>query len=151
MFETAVEDNAARANPVRGVRIPPAAANGDGEEPTQAVTREELSLLLAEVPESWRLFFELLTHTGVRISEAIGLTWEHIELGAQLRLLVREQFYRGKRRRLKSKYGRRDVPLSAGRVGSPSCVGTPTGATKPRCSQPATGPSCTPRTSPVAS
>jgi integrase len=42
------------------------------------------------------------------------LTWQHVELGQRPRILVREQFYRGQRRRLKSKYGRREVPLSAG-------------------------------------
>jgi site-specific recombinase XerC len=61
-----------------------------------------------------RLFFELLTHTGLRISEAVGLTWDHVELGERPRLLVREQFYRGKRRRLKIRQGRRDIPLSGG-------------------------------------
>jgi integrase len=28
----------------------------------------------------WRLFFEFLTHTGLRIAEAIGLTWRHLDL-----------------------------------------------------------------------
>ena len=36
----------------------------------------------------WRLFFELLVHSGLRISEAIGLTWAHVELGERPRLLV---------------------------------------------------------------
>jgi hypothetical protein len=31
-----------------------------------------LALLLATLLEDWRLFFEFLTHTGLRISEA---TW----------------------------------------------------------------------------
>jgi integrase len=114
MFATAVEDNAVRTNPVRGVRVPQAADQGDEEEQAKALTREELSILLGQLPDDWRLFFELLAHTGLRISEAIGLTWQHVELGAKPRLLVREQFYRGERRRLKSKYGKRDVPLSAG-------------------------------------
>lgn len=116
MFATAVEDGLIRSNPIHGVRIPAPPAGedlADGEK-AKALTRAELALLLAALPAEWRLFFELLTHTGLRISEAIGLTWQHVELGTRPRLLVREQFYRGKRRRLKSRQGRREIPLSAG-------------------------------------
>jgi integrase len=31
--------------------------------------------MLFAIPEEWTLFYELLTHTGLRISEAGGLTW----------------------------------------------------------------------------
>ena len=71
-------------------------------------------MLLAAIPADWRLFFELLAHTGLRISEAIGLTWEHLDLGESARVRVREQVYEGRRKRLKSGAGRRDIPLSAG-------------------------------------
>lgn len=70
--------------------------------------------MLAALPPDWRLFFEFLAHTGLRISEAIGLTWRHLDLGTRPRVLVREQFYGGERRRLKSNHARRDIPLSAG-------------------------------------
>ena len=45
-------------------------------------------------------------------NETIGLTWAHLDLGERPRVNVREQFYRGKRRKLKSGNGRRDVRLS---------------------------------------
>jgi integrase len=117
-FATAVEDGVVRANPLPGVRIPSAPASGDiaHEDHAKALTRAELAWVLDELPVEWRLFFELLAHTGLRISEAIGLTWEHVELGPRPRILVREQFYRGKRRKLKSRHGRRNVPLSPGMV-----------------------------------
>jgi integrase len=70
--------------------------------------------LLAAMPDEWRLFFEFLTHTGVRISEAIGLRWEHVQLRREPRVLIREQVYNGKRRPLKSGASRRDIPLSLG-------------------------------------
>jgi integrase len=112
MFGTAVDDGMLRSNPAQGARIP-AARNDEGATPdSKAMTREELTLLLAALPEDWRLFFGLLTHTGLRISEAVGLTWASAELGERPRLKVREQVYRGKRRRLKSGSGRRDLPLS---------------------------------------
>lgn len=113
MFATAVEDGLLRSNPVQGVRIPPAVER-EPEDTAKALTRAELAVLLEALPGDWRLFFEFLTHTGLRISEAVGLTWEHLDLGESPRVRVREQFYRGKRRRLKSATGRRDVPLSPG-------------------------------------
>jgi len=55
-----------------------------------------------------------LIHTGLRISEAIGLRWEHVGLGEYPKVKIREQFYRGKRRKLESGAGRRELPLSPG-------------------------------------
>ncbi len=116
LFGTAVEDGLLRANPVRGVRIPGATDPGDLErsDHAKALTRAELTLLLAALPDGWRLLFEFLAHTGLRISEAIGLTWRHLDLGTHPHVLVREQVYEGERQRLKSKCSRREIPLSAG-------------------------------------
>lgn len=115
MYATAVEDGLVRANPIQGVRIPaPADHATDEESDAKSLTRTELALVLQALPEDWRLFFEFLTHTGLRISEAVGLTWEHVELDSRPRILVREQVYNGKRRRLKTRQGRRDIPLSTG-------------------------------------
>jgi integrase len=111
MFATAVEDGKLRSNPAAGVRIP---AGDEPEERAKALTRAELALLLAAIPETWRLFFDFLAHTGLRISEAIGLQWEHVDLGPRPRVRVREQFYKGERKSLKSGNGRRDLPLSSG-------------------------------------
>jgi integrase len=113
MFATAVEDGVIRSNPGSGVRIP-AGSSDESDEPAKALTRAELALVLAAVPAEWTLFFEFLAHSGLRISEAIGLTWAHLDLGERPRVKVREQVYRGKRKRLKSRHGRRDVPLSPG-------------------------------------
>lgn len=114
LFATALEDGLVRSNPIQGVRIPAARHQEETEARPKALTRAELGLLLAALPSEWRLFFELLTHTGLRISEAVALTWDHVELGARPRVLVREQFYRGERKRLKSAHGRRDIPLAPG-------------------------------------
>lgn len=115
LFATAIEDGVVTSNPVRGVRIPPASIDDNPvEEHAKALTRADLNLLLAAVPPRWRLFFKFLTHTGLRISEAIGLRWEHIDLGERPHIKVREQFYRGERRKLKSGAGRREIPLSKG-------------------------------------
>lgn len=113
MFATAVEDGLRPSNPILGVRIP---AGPEGEEETEekakALTRAELGILLAAISKDWRLFFEFLTHSGLRISEAVGLRWEHLDLGEKPKVRVREQFYKGKRKRLKSGAGKREIPLS---------------------------------------
>jgi integrase len=115
LFSTAIEDGLIKTNPVRGVRIPPAPIEDEPEEEqAKALTRAELKVLLAAIPSKWHLFFEFLTHTGLRISEAIGLRWENVYLGENPHIKVREQVYRGKRRKLKSGAGRRDIPLSPG-------------------------------------
>jgi integrase len=117
MFSTAVEDGFLRLNPVRGVRIPAPTTVEADDDHAKALTREELRRFLAALPDDdWRLFFEFLVHTGLRISEAAGLCWGHVDLGRRPRVLVREQFYEGNRSRLKSKRGKRDVPLSPGMV-----------------------------------
>jgi len=113
LFATALEDGLIATNPIRGVRIPaPLVEEIPDEERAKALTKEELATLLSAIPEDWHLFFEFLVHTGMRISEVIGLTWEHLQLEGKPVVKVREQVYRGKRRRLKSGAGRRDIPLA---------------------------------------
>lgn len=117
MFATALEEGAIRANPTSVVRISRRRADEDtdgGEEKVKAMTRTQLAAVLEELPEEWRPFFELLAHTELRISEALGLDWSDVELGAHPALQVRRQCYRGELRRLKTRDGRRDVPLSPG-------------------------------------
>lgn len=113
LFATALEDGLISSNPIRGVRIPPPLIEAmPDEERAKALTKTELATLLSAIPEDWQLFFEFMVHTGLRISEAIGLTWRHLELEGTPRVRVREQVYRGVRKTLKSGAGRRDIPLA---------------------------------------
>lgn len=115
MFATALEDGVVPSNPVLGVRIPPPSEDeAPVDERAKALTRAELRILLAALPSDARLFCAFLAHTGLRISEAVGLRWEHLDLGEDPKVRVREQLYKGKRKRLKSRDGKRDVPLSPG-------------------------------------
>jgi integrase len=109
MFATAVEDGVLRFNPTIGVRVNGRIDEGEEEPEVKAMTRRELSGLLNALPESWRPFFELLTHTGLRISEALGLEWPDVRFGERPRLRIVRQHYRGDTRRLKS-----ELPLSPG-------------------------------------
>lgn len=108
MFATAVEDGALRFNPCSAVRI------GGQQDRTKikALTREELQVVLAALPEQWQPFFSFLAQTGVRISEALALTWGDVELGVRPTVHVTKQRYRGTLGALKSDHSVRDIPLS---------------------------------------
>jgi integrase len=79
------------------------------------LTREQLTRLLAEIPDAWRPFFELLACTGLRISEAIALRVMDADLDAvQPRIHVRRAIVNGQLTGPKSRHGRRTVPISPG-------------------------------------
>ena len=69
--------------------------------------------LLDEVPAKWRLLFELLAATGLRISEAIGLRWSDLVLdGPEPHLRVRRAVVKGATVAPKSRHGARLIPLA---------------------------------------
>jgi integrase len=111
MYATAVEDGAISVNPTREVRIGAVRIEGD-QEPARAMTRAQLAQLLGAIPEQHRLLFELLAHSGLRISELAGLQWRDVVFGERPRLQVRRQDCRNEVRELKTENSRREVPLS---------------------------------------
>jgi integrase len=113
MLADAFEEGVIRSNPAAGVRIFTPADDGDEpeEEQAKALTEDELRALLEATPDEWRLFVEFLAHTGLRIGEAAALRRCDVDFGRR-RVMVRRRLYRGRFGPPKSKYGRRDVPLS---------------------------------------
>ena len=108
----AVREGLIRSNPARDVDLPHRPTAEDGEEEVRAMSREELSMLLALMPGRWRTFFWFLAATGLRVSEAIALQWRHLELDDQSpHVKVRRGIVRGRMGPPKSRHGRRDVPL----------------------------------------
>ena len=91
LFATARDDDAIRSNPADGIRVSRRDDSAEEEPEAKAMTLADLARVLAEVPEDWRLLFELLAHTGLRISEQLGLEWRDVEFGARPRLRVRRQ------------------------------------------------------------
>lgn len=116
LFATAVEDGAIRSNPTTSVRVGAQRVPVDDQPQAKAMTREELQVVLAALPEEWRPFFRFLAQTGVRISEALGLTWGDVELGVCPQVHIRRQLYKGSLQALKSRHSRRSVPLTPGMV-----------------------------------
>lgn len=115
LFATAVEDGVLRVNPAAGVRIITQRESfdeeGEAEEDVKALAPDELAALLENVADEWRLFYRFLADTGVRIGEAIELRWRDLDLGART-VRVERQFYKGKIRRPKSRFGRRTLRLT---------------------------------------
>jgi integrase len=93
VFASAVEDDdyGLPSNPALGVRV--GRRRGETDEPVKVLEPDELARLLDELGSDWRLFFDFLFETGLRISEAIEIRWDDIGLD---RLSVSRQFYRGK-------------------------------------------------------
>ena len=93
LLATAVEEGviplqprARRAAAVRPRRAAPLRRGrpDDGDDPApgkaRALTREQLAAFLLVVDPRWRLLFELLAATGLRISEALALRWRDLRL-----------------------------------------------------------------------
>lgn len=129
LLATAMEEGLIRSNPAAGLRIAQRAeAELDESERVKALTENELRAFLESVNcqpcrreyragcadcMGWRLFLEFLAHTGLRIGEAVALRWGDVDFGRR-RVKVRRRYYRGSFAPPKSRYGRRDVPLSEG-------------------------------------
>jgi integrase len=110
LMATATRHRLIRANPVRDAVLP---TRGQPTRRPRALTREELSRLLAQVPAEHRLLVTFLAETGLRRGELAGLRWGDVDLGRAL-VRVRRQIDRdGREAPPKSGHGRRDVPLSA--------------------------------------
>lgn len=102
-----------------GKRITATLAAGDLEgesaEASRAFDETQLAWLLAVAPERYRLLFEFAALTGVRVSELRALQWRHLDLDGidgPPKAQVRRQYYRGRLQPPKSRYGKRDIPLS---------------------------------------
>lgn len=112
LFATALEDGTIRTNPCAGVRIAMTSAEGEDDDgAVKAPSPDEYVALLDAIGEPGRLFFEFLGETGLRIGEAVALTWADVDLGA-CRVQVRRRWYRGSFGPPKSRYGKRAVPIS---------------------------------------
>ncbi len=112
---TAVDEGLLRYNPARGVYLPHRETATDSEErKVRPFTLAQLDAVMSMVNPKYRDLCELLAGTGLRISEACGLQWQHVHLdGSRPHVAVRRAINaEGKEETLKSRHARRDVPLS---------------------------------------
>jgi integrase len=74
------------------------------------VLQRLLAQIAADAPE-WRLFFDVLAWSGLRIGEAIELRWKDVDLGIRT-VHVRRRYSNGRVGPPKTKYGRRRLRLT---------------------------------------
>jgi integrase len=81
------------------------------------MTIDELRRVVAEVPPRWQLLFEFMAHTGLRIGEVSELRWgRDVILTGRPYVKLRWQFADNRVCEPKTRYGKRDIPLSPGLV-----------------------------------
>lgn len=117
-LRTAVEEGLLRTNPARDVQLPrPEHIQDEDDEEVRPLSREQLAQLLLVIDPRHRLFIKFLASTGLRISEGVAVQWRHLTLdGSGPHVRVRRALVRGREQPPKTKYGRRDVPLSTALV-----------------------------------
>ncbi|MGN6817012.1 MAG: tyrosine-type recombinase/integrase [Solirubrobacterales bacterium] len=112
---TANREGLIRHNPSQGLALPHREdVDEDDEEEIKVFSREQLAAVLAMAPQQYKLLFEVLAATGLRISEAIALQRLHFQLdGSTPEVCVRRGIVRGRIEPPKTKHGRREVRLPA--------------------------------------
>jgi integrase len=123
---TANREGLIRHNPAQGLVLPHREEIEEDEGEIKVFSREQLAAVLAMAPDrthdyklpfSYKLLFEVLAATGLRISEAIALQRLHLQLdGSQPEVCVRRAIVRGRIEPPKTKYGKREVRLPASLV-----------------------------------
>jgi integrase len=108
LLNQAVREGIIRETPLKRIDDPP---RQRAKTPPRRLTDEECSALIKHAPASYRVLIALLCFTGLRISEALGLLWENVDL-ANLILRIEKQLERKKRgqpvRRVPLKSARRN-------------------------------------------
>ena len=101
-------------NPVIDVVVPRSTSiQNDDDENVRALSREQLAQLLEMVPSRHRLLIEFMASTGLRVSEALAVEWQHLTLdGSRPCVRVRQAWVKNRIVPPKTKRSRRDVPLS---------------------------------------
>lgn len=115
---TANNEGVIRHNPSQGLTLPHREdLEDEDEQEIKVFSREQLAAVLAMAPEQYRLLFEVLAATGLRISEAVALQRLHFQLdGSTPEVCVRRGIVRGRVEPPKTKHGRREVALPASLV-----------------------------------
>ena len=111
---TANREGLIRHNPSQGLTLPhrEEVEDDEDEDEIKVFSREQLAGVLAMAPESYKLLFEVLATTGLRVSEGIALQRLHFQIdGSTPEVCVRRAIVRGRVEPPKTKYGRREVAL----------------------------------------
>lgn len=114
MLACAAQDGHIASNPATSVRYVPSdqAKRAHPRRKRRGLSAADVAKILEAMTERWRAFHMLLVQSGVRVGELLGLTWRNVHLGDDPHIMVVEQVYYGKRKRLKTDASAARVPLS---------------------------------------
>lgn len=87
------------------------------ERAKRVLTAAELRRLLDAIPERHRLLFELASETGARKGEALGLTWQDVDLDDATITFAHQLDRTGRREPLKTERSRRCVEITPSLAG----------------------------------
>lgn len=110
---TANREGLIRHNPSLGLALPHREeVDQDDDEEIKVFSREQLAAVLAMAPGRYKLLYEVLATTGLRISEGIALQRLHFQLdGSEPEVCVRRGLVKGRIEPPKTKHGKREVRL----------------------------------------
>jgi len=107
VLQAAVDWNYIENNPARGIRL----GDRSPREERAYLTPDQVSTLLASLPEPCRTLVVIAALTGLRIGELLALRWKNIDLTSGS-IRVRETVHEGQFGTPKTKSSKRDVPMS---------------------------------------
>ena len=113
-LSTANREGLIRHNPSLELALPhrEEVEEDEDEDEIKVFSREQLAAVLAMAPEQYKLLFEVLASTGLRISEGMALQRLHFQIdGSTPEVCVRRAIVRGRIEPPKTKYGKREVRL----------------------------------------
>lgn len=84
------------------------------EAPKRVLAADELRRLLDAIPDAYRLVFEVAAETGARKGEALGLTWQDVDLDSATVTFTHQLDRTGRREALKTSRSRRCIEVTPG-------------------------------------
>jgi integrase len=110
---TAQREGLIRHNPSVKLALPHRERIEEDEDQVKVLSRVQLAGLLSQAPDAYRLLFELIAGSGLRVSEAIALQRRHVHVdGDQSFVKVRRAIVKRRVEPPKTRHGRRDVRIS---------------------------------------
>ena len=110
---TARREGLIRHNPAAEATLPHRPRIEGDDEERRPLSRDQLAAFLTVVHPGHRLMLDLTARTGLRASEVLGLDGRHLHLtGDSPHVKVRQRWRNGNIGPVKSRYGRRNVPLA---------------------------------------
>jgi len=100
-----------RRNPTHGIDLSTISGRRPEREP-KFLDLDQVTALIASVPENWRPIVTLLAYTGMRSGEARGLRWRDVDLDARVANVIGQADERGGwAAEVKTRHSQREVGL----------------------------------------